>query len=106
MAATKIVPNAKRIKSFRSPAALERWFSANHAREPELWLKVYKKDSGVTTVTTAQALDVTLCWGWIDRVRLSCDERCFLQRDSPRSAKGTWSQINREHIARLTKAVA
>ena len=56
---------------------------AHHARETELWLKIHKKDSGVPTVTYAQALDVALCWGWIDGIRKSFDERSFLQRFTP-----------------------
>jgi len=99
-----VIPNPKRIKSFRDEAAFERWLSAHHEREPELWLKVFKKDSGVPTVTCAQALDVALCWGWIDGLRKSLDGQAFLQRYTPRRPKSVWSQINREHIARLIKA--
>ena len=78
--------------------------AANHAREDELWLKVHKKDSGLPSVTVAQALDVALCWGWIDGIRKSFDERSFLQRYTPRRERSMWSQINRDHVARLTKA--
>jgi uncharacterized protein YdeI (YjbR/CyaY-like superfamily) len=99
-----IVPNPKKIKSFRAAAAFEAWLAANHAREPELWLKIHKKDSGLPTVTFAQALDVALCWGWIDGIRKSFDESSFLQRFTPRRTKSIWSQINRDHVARLTKA--
>jgi uncharacterized protein YdeI (YjbR/CyaY-like superfamily) len=77
---------------------------ANHARASEVWIRVYKKGSGVATVTTAQALDVALCWGWIDAIRKSYDDQSFLQRYTPRRARSTWSQINRKHVARLTKA--
>jgi uncharacterized protein YdeI (YjbR/CyaY-like superfamily) len=99
-----VIPNPRRIKSFRDEAAFERWLSAHHDREPELWLKVFKKDSGVPTVTCAQALDVALCWGWIDGLRKPLDEMAFLQRYTPRRPKSVWSQVNRGHIARLTKA--
>jgi uncharacterized protein YdeI (YjbR/CyaY-like superfamily) len=58
----------------------------------------------VPTVTYAQALDVALCWGWIDGLKKSFDERSFLQRFTPRGPKSVWSQINRGHVARLTKA--
>jgi uncharacterized protein YdeI (YjbR/CyaY-like superfamily) len=75
---------------------------ANHARETEIWLKIHKKGSGLPTVTSAQALDVVLCWGWIDGIRKSLDERSFLQRYTPRRARSIWSQVNREHVARLT----
>ena len=76
----------------------------NHARETEIWLKVHKKDSGLPTVTTAQALDVALCWGWIDGIRKSFDDRSFLQRYTPRRPKSLWSQNNRDHVARLVEA--
>ena len=70
----------------------------------ELWLKIHKKGSGLPTVTNAQALDVALCWGWIDGIRKSLDEQSFLQRYTPRRARSVWSQINRDHVARLTAA--
>jgi uncharacterized protein YdeI (YjbR/CyaY-like superfamily) len=99
-----IVPDPRKIKSFRTEAAFEAWMAANHARATELWLKFHKKGSGLPTVTFAQALDVALCWGWIDGIRKGFDERSFLQRFTPRRPKSIWSQINRDHIARLTAA--
>ena len=99
-----VIPNPKTIKSFRTQAAFEVWLSAHHDREPELWLKVHKKDSGLASITCAEALEVALCWGWIDGIRKGLDERSFLQRYTPRRAKSIWSQINRDHIARLTAA--
>ena len=99
-----IIPNPRKIKSFRTEAAFATWLRANHARETELWLKVHKKGSGLPSVTCAQALDVVLCWGWIDGIRKAFDERSFLQRYTPRRARSVWSQINRDHVARLTAA--
>ncbi len=99
-----IVPDPRRIKSFASEAAFETWLAANHATETEVWLKIHKKGSGRPTVTNAQALDVALCWGWIDGIRKAFDESSFLQRFSPRKPKSIWSQINREHVARLVAA--
>jgi uncharacterized protein YdeI (YjbR/CyaY-like superfamily) len=99
-----VIPDPGRIKSFRTEAAFERWMKMNHGRESELWLRIYKKDSGQPTITAAQALDVALCWGWIDGIRKSYDEQSFLQRYTPRRARSIWSQINRNHVARLTAA--
>ena len=99
-----VVPDSGRIKTFRTQAAFESWMRKNHARERDVWLRIYKKDSGVRSITIAEALDVVLCWGWIDGIRKGFDERSYLQRYSPRRAKSLWSQINREHVARLTKA--
>jgi uncharacterized protein YdeI (YjbR/CyaY-like superfamily) len=79
-----IIPNPKKIRSFRTAAALEAWLRANHDRETEIWLKIHKKDAGLLTVTHAEALDVALCWGWIDGIRKSFDDRSFLQRSPVR----------------------
>ena len=97
-----IIPDPKKIKSFRSAEAFETWLSANHARATEIWLKIHKKDSGLPTVTAPEALDVALCWGWIDGIRKGFDDRSFLQRYTPRTARSIWSQVNRNNIARLT----
>lgn len=99
-----IIPNPKTIRSFRTQAAFEAWLSAHHDRETELWLKVHKKHSGLASITCAEALEVVLCWGWIDGIRKGLDEQSFLQRYTPRRAKSIWSQVNRDHIARLTAA--
>ena len=99
-----VIPDPRRIKSFRSASAFEAWMKANHAREPEIWVKIHKKDSGLPTVTAAEALDVALCWGWIDGLRKSFDERSFLQRYTPRRPRSLWSQINCDNVARLTAA--
>ena len=94
----------KKPKSFATQKALEAWMRTHHAREPELCLKIHKKDSGLRSVAPAEALDVMLCWGWIDGVRNAFDERSYLQRYTPRRSRSMWSQINREHVARLTAA--
>lgn len=99
-----VIPDPSRIKSFRTSAAFERWLAKNHDRAPEIWLRIFKKDSGLPTVTAAQALEVVLCWGWIDGLRKRCDEQSFLQRYTPRTKKSLWSQVNRDHVARLTAA--
>lgn len=99
-----VVPNPDAIMSFDDAAGLEDWLSRNHDSASELWLKVYKKGSGIASVTIAEALDVMLCWGWIDGIRKGLDDKAFLQRYTPRGRKSIWSQINRDHIERLTAA--
>jgi uncharacterized protein YdeI (YjbR/CyaY-like superfamily) len=99
-----VVPDPKRIRTFRSEAAFEAWMRVNHSRASEVWLKIYKRGSGMRSVTLPEALDVALCWGWIDGIRKSLDDRTFLQRYSPRRPKSIWSQINRDHVARLSAA--
>jgi uncharacterized protein YdeI (YjbR/CyaY-like superfamily) len=97
-----VVPDPKKIRAFKSEAAFDAWMRANHSRETEIWLRIYKTGSGKPTVTSAQALDVALCWGWIDGIRKALDNESFLQRYSPRRARSVWSQVNREHVRRLT----
>ncbi len=99
-----VIPDPKKIKPFRNEAAFEAWLATHHDTEIELWLRIYKKGSGKATVTYAEALDVALCWGWIDGLKKSYDEESFLQRFTPRKAKSIWSQVNRDHVARLVKA--
>jgi uncharacterized protein YdeI (YjbR/CyaY-like superfamily) len=99
-----VIPDKKRIKPFASRKALETWLRTHHDKWPELWLKIHKKGSGLPSVTAPEALDVMLCWGWIDGLRKSFDEKSFLQRYTPRRAKSIWSQVNREHVARLIAA--
>jgi uncharacterized protein YdeI (YjbR/CyaY-like superfamily) len=99
-----VIPDPNRIRSFPDEAAFEAWLADHHDREPELWLRVFKKAAGVPTVTYAQAVDVALCWGWIDGQSKSLDATSFLQRFTPRRPRSLWSERNREHIDRLTAA--
>ena len=99
-----VVPNPKKIRAFPSEAAFEKWLSTHHASETELWIKFHKKGSGLKTIVYKEALDVALCWGWIDGIVKKFDEQSYLQRFTPRKAKSVWSQINRTNIARLIDA--
>jgi len=64
MAPTKVDPDA--VLAFKDAKTFAKWFKASHAKLPELWLKLAKADSGIASVTYAEALDEALCWGWID----------------------------------------
>lgn len=97
-------PDPSRIRSFASEKAFERWLSAHHEHETELYLRIYKKGTAIATVTYAQALDVALCWGWIDGLKRAYDAQSFLQRFSPRRPKSVWSKLNCEHVERLIAA--
>jgi len=97
-------PNPESIRAFKTEKAFETWMKASHARESQIYVRIYKKGTNVPTVTYAQALDIALCFGWIDGVRKPYDEISFLQRLTPRKPKSRWSQINREHVARLCAA--
>lgn len=104
LAMPPVVVDPRRVRTFASEAAFETWLAAHHASWPELWIKIHKKDSGLASITPAQAIDVCLCWGWIDGIRKPFDERSFLQRYTPRGPKSTWSQINRDKVLRLIAA--
>jgi uncharacterized protein YdeI (YjbR/CyaY-like superfamily) len=99
-----VIADPKKIRSFRDAKAFETWLRANHTSETELWLKIHKKDSGLPSITHDQAIDVALCWGWIDGLRKAFDKQSFLQRFSPRKPKSVWSQINRDRVVRLIAA--
>jgi uncharacterized protein YdeI (YjbR/CyaY-like superfamily) len=90
-----------RILAFPTPKQLATWFEANHTSESELWVKIFKKQSAVTSVTWDEVVIEALCWGWIDGVKKSLDEQAYLQRITPRKARSSWSKRNRAHVERL-----
>ncbi|GAB5452928.1 MAG: YdeI/OmpD-associated family protein [Halioglobus sp.] len=94
-------PDKARIVAFKAPKDLSKWLKANHAGETELWVKIFKKGSGVPSVTWSEVVIEVLCWGWIDGVKKSLDEHSYLQRITPRKARSNWSQKNTEHVERL-----
>jgi len=79
---------------FNSQVEFERWMEANHAASDGIWMKIAKKDTGATTCVAAEALDVCLCFGWIDGQRKALDDTYFLQKYTPRRARSKWSKIN------------
>lgn len=97
-------PDPKKIKAFEDGAAFEAWLKKNHDKETEVFIRMYKKSTGIRSIDWNEAVDVSLCWGWIDGVRLRGDEESFLQRYTPRRAKSRWSQINRTRVETLSKS--
>lgn len=93
-----------KILSFSTQADFEAWLSLHHSKENGIWLKFYKKDSSIASIRYAEALDVALCFGWIDGQAKGVDEQCYLQKFTPRRAKSMWSKRNVEHVARLIVA--
>ena len=94
-------PDPARIKTFASPRALEQWLKMNHATESELWVKIFKKNTGIPSVTWDDVVIESLCWGWIDGIKKSIDDQAYLQRVTPRKPRSKWSKRNREHAERL-----
>lgn len=99
MAAVTVDPD--KVREFADAASFDVWLSENHAVADELWIKIHKVSSGLPSITPKEAIDVVLCWGWIDAIRKSFDARSYLQRYTPRTAKSIWSQVNVENIDRL-----
>ena len=94
------------ILLFTSKQELEAWLEENHGGAEGLWLKIAKKGSGVDSVDYAEALELALCFGWIDSQKRGFDEAFFLQRFTPRRPRGKWSQINRAKAEELIAAGA
>jgi uncharacterized protein YdeI (YjbR/CyaY-like superfamily) len=82
------------VKPFKTQKAWEDWLARNHERAPGVWLKLAKKASGIPTVTYEEAVEVALCYGWIDGQAQGLDEEYHLQRFTPRRARSNWSKIN------------
>lgn len=97
----------REMLSFKTPREFESWLAKNHTKSPGIWIRFLKKDhkenTGEKSLNYAEALDVALCYGWIDSQSNKLDEASYIQKFSPRGAKSMWSKRNREHIARLTK---
>ncbi|MFT5141951.1 MAG: hypothetical protein ACI84D_000562, partial [Thalassolituus oleivorans] len=91
-----------RILTFVAPEDLGQWLKVNHDTESELWVKMFKKKTGIPSVTWDDVVIESLCWGWIDGVKKSIDDQAYLQRITPRRARSNWSKRNREHVERLT----
>lgn len=94
-------PDKNKIMAFATPAAFGRWLEQHHATETELWVKIFKKNSGVESVTWDDVVIEVLCWGWIDGLKKSFDDKAYLQRVTPRKARSIWSKRNTEHVERL-----
>ena len=92
------------VIEFASAADFERWLAGNYEDPGGLWIKLARKASGIPSVTYPEALDVALCYGWIDGLRRSFDENYYVQKFTPRRARSKWSKINREKVARLIEA--
>jgi uncharacterized protein YdeI (YjbR/CyaY-like superfamily) len=90
-----------KVRTFKDADSFYKWLGKNHDKQDEVWIKIHKVGSRLKSITPKEAIDVVLCWGWIDGLRKGFDDKSFLQRYSPRGKKGTWSQINVDNVARL-----
>jgi len=92
------------IIPFASQKRWRLWLAKNHAKAEGIWLRIFKKDSAVKTITYAEALDEALCYGWIDGQKRSYDEESWLQKFTPRRPRSIWSKVNIQHVEQLTRA--
>ena len=99
-----LAPDGFDIILFASQADWRKWLAKQHAKAPGLWLRFAKKNSGVASVTYEEALDVALCYGWIDGLKKKYDEQTFMLRFTPRGPRSIWSKINRYKATALIES--
>jgi uncharacterized protein YdeI (YjbR/CyaY-like superfamily) len=92
------------VASFEQQQAWAGWLDANHRTASGVWLRLAKKASGIPSVSHAEALDVALCYGWIDAQAKSYDETTWLQKFTPRRKRSIWSKVNRERVLALIES--
>jgi uncharacterized protein YdeI (YjbR/CyaY-like superfamily) len=97
-------PDGGAIRPYATAKAWAAWLKKHHAVPEGVWIRFFKKGSGVPGISYAEALDEALCWGWIDGHVRALDERSWIHRFTPRRPRSGWSKRNREHVARLSKA--
>jgi uncharacterized protein YdeI (YjbR/CyaY-like superfamily) len=98
---TPPAPRGDETIAFRSQAAWRTWLARHHRTSPGVWIRIARKDAGLRSVTHPEALEVALCYGWIDGIRKSHDATTFLQRFTPRRPRSVWSKINRAKALEL-----
>ena len=89
---------------FKSARAFEAWLKKHHASSDGLWLQIAKKGADAPSVTYPEAVEIALCWGWIDGQKKGLDESHFLQRFTPRRSRSIWSKVNVAKVAALIEA--
>ncbi|WP_051250492.1 YdeI/OmpD-associated family protein [Paenibacillus harenae] len=94
-------PNPLGFIDFSNPATWESWLERNYNQQEEIWLRIAKKGAGMISITISEALDVALCYGWIDSHRKTFDQHYYLQRYSPRRSKSSWSMANLNKAEKL-----
>jgi uncharacterized protein YdeI (YjbR/CyaY-like superfamily) len=88
-------------KFFKSSSDFRNWLQARHKKDRELWVGFYKKDSGKPSLTYSEAVDESLCYGWIDGVRKSIDADAYKIRFTPRKQRSKWSAVNIRRVRQL-----
>ncbi|HYP33767.1 MAG TPA: YdeI/OmpD-associated family protein [Burkholderiaceae bacterium] len=89
---------------FRNAKAFESWLKRNHAQSDGVWLMIAKRGADAPSVTYPEAVEIALCWGWIDGQKKGLDDQHFLQRFTPRRARSIWSKVNVGKVAALIES--
>ena len=89
---------------FKSAKAFETWLKKNHATAHGVWLKIAKAGANQPSVTYSEAVNIALCWGWIDGQKKSLNSQHFLQRFTPRRPRSLWSKTNVDKVGALIEA--
>lgn len=99
-----VIPDDRPIMDFETAQSFDAWLEQHGATSLGIHIRIAKKDSGIASVSYAQAVEIALCHGWIDGVRNRYDDRYFLQRFTPRGPRSIWSQINKKKVQAMIKA--
>ena len=97
-----VTVKADKVHTFKDADSFYKWLGKHHT-DDEVWIKIHKVSSGLKSITPKEAIDVVLCWGWIDGVRKGLDDTSYQQRYSPRTKTSIWSKINVDNVARLIR---
>ena len=98
-----VIVDPANIREFADKNAFYDWLAQHHDSADEVWIRIFKKGTGKPTINAVEAIDVVLCWGWIDAIRKSWDDESFVQRYTRRGKKSAWSDINKANVARLVE---
>jgi len=96
-------PDGKPVIAFATPKQFANWLRKHHTEHQGVWVQFYKVASGYQSIAYAQALDIALCYGWIDGPVRKGNEACWIHKFTPRGKRSVWSQVNKKHIERLTQ---
>ena len=103
MTSTPELLNNMPVKLFKSPEDWTRWLDKNHAKSAGVWMQIAKNTGDLKSVSYAEALEIALCYGWIDGQKKSRDEASWLQKFTPRGPRSIWSKINKAKAEKLIK---
>ena len=103
MTSTPELLNNLPVRVFKSREDWTRWLDKNHAKSAGVWMQIAKNTGDLKSVSYVEALEIALCYGWIDGQKKSRDEASWLQKFTPRGPRSIWSKINKAKAEKLIK---